>query len=89
MIKSNSNIEEKRAFEFTIEGFNKEGGTFWHYFEIPVNIFQKLCLEWWGGGDGREGGWKQGRGLKSKFFSRNFSESEIGVSSLPRVAADD
>ena len=41
MIKSNSNIEEKRAFEFTIEGFNKEGGTFWHYFEIPVNIFSK------------------------------------------------
>ena len=67
MIKSNSNIEEKRAFEFTLEGFNKEGGTFWHYFEIPVNIFQKLCLKWWGGGDGREGGWKQTRGWSEVF----------------------
>ena len=88
MIKSNSNIGEKRAFEFTLEGFNKEGRTFWHYFEIPVNIFQKLCLEWWGGEMGERGDGSK-EGVEVKVFSRNFSESEIGVSSLPRVAADD
>ena len=72
MIKSNSNIEEKRAFEFTLEGFNKEGRTFWHYFEIPANIFQKLCLEWWGGEMGERGdGSKQGVEVKV-FFQKLF-----------------
>ena len=89
MIKSNSNIEEKRAFEFTLEGFNKEGRTFWHYFEIPVNIFQKLCLEWWGGEMGERGdGSKQGVEVKV-FFQKLFRVRDWRFFASSKVAADD
>ena len=83
-IKSNSNIEEKRAFEFTLEKLNK--GTF--YITLPWNpgkYIPKVMLRV------EEGGAKPAEGLKEvkAFFPESF-QSQIGTWAFLRPwAADD
>ena len=74
-IKSNSNIEEKRAFEFTLEKLNK--GTF--YITLPWNpgkYIPKVMLRVEEGGS--EACW--GVEGSESFFSRKFSESDWHLS---------
>ena len=76
LIKSNSNFEGLLNLHLT---FNK--GTFYITLpptprcEIPVNIFRKLCFEWWGKREARWG--VEGEGSES-FFSESFP-SQIGT----------
>ena len=79
LIKSNSNFEGLLNLHLT---FNK--GTFYITLpptprcEIPVNIFRKLCFEWWGKREARWG--VEGEGSES-FFSESFPDWHLSISS--------